>query len=185
MPRTRITLQQVQSYVRKKIPALLRKDLKAYRLLRESDVECATYMHLRRLLDVDQSWTVTARRHVPQTGRFVDIVIFHETTPKIAIELKWGLREIDPKDRDSLGEAINVLGVNKAYWISAAVLGKPAVPLAKQAHEKYSLHVICVRAELLDEQVKHWESFRDSLRSKLEPGTGRKRKTLSSNSDEV
>jgi len=141
-------------------------------------------MHLRRLLDADQSWTVTARRHVPQTGRFVDIVIFHETVPKVAIELKWGLKEIDHKDRDSLDKAIKILGVNKAYWISAAVLGKPVTALDKQSDEKYSLHVICVRADLPDEQVKHWASFRDSIRSKLEPGTGRKRKMLSLNCDE-
>lgn len=176
MPITRITLQQVQKYLRHEVPALLKLDLQAYRLLRESDVECATYMHLRRLLDADPRWTVTARRYVPQTCRFVDIVIFLETKPKIAIELKWGLKEIDDKDRDSLGSALKFLGVNKAYWISAAVLGKTVDRLEKLPHEKHSLHVICVRADLPQDQHEHWISFRDSLRSKLKPGTGRKHK---------
>jgi hypothetical protein len=184
MASVRVTLQQVERFVSTELPRLLKTDLCAYRLLRESDVECAAYMHLRHLLDADQRWTVTARRHVRQTGHFIDLVIFQDTKPRIAIELKWGKRCIDPKDRKSLREALTRLGVNRAYWISASVLGRETERFEKAAHEKYSLRQICVRAELPAGEVQSWIRFRDSLRSKLEPGDGRKRVPQGS-SDEI
>ena len=166
--------RQVHDFICSDLVSALRRDLRAFKLVREADVECATYMHLRAFLDSDPTWTVLARRHVPQTGYFVDLVLFEGKKPRIAIEIKWGRTSFNEKDRRSLGAAITELGVNKAYWLSASVVGREPLPFEKAEHEKNSLFQVCVRAELNDSERMAWEKAKDSYRSGMRNGTGSK-----------
>lgn len=171
-----ISKSQVYSYIRSGLVSALKKDLQSFKLVREADVECAAYMHLRHFLNSDPKWTVLARRHIPQTGYYVDLVIFQGGSPRVAIEIKWGRTAITSKDRASLRAAITDLGVNKAYWLSAAVLGNNAIPLDKDDDEKNSLFQLSVRADLSLEEQERWVGVRDSFRSKMKTGSGGKLK---------
>lgn len=173
---TRISKSEVNNYIRSGLVSALKEDLRSFKLVREADVECAAYMHLRHFLNSDPEWTILARRYIPQTGYYVDLVIFQKSSPTIAIEIKWGCSAITDKDRASLQAAITDLGVNKAYWLSAAVLGSNATPLKKDDDEKNSLFQLSVRADLSPEEQERWVSVRDSFRSKIKTGSGSKLK---------
>src|SRR5712672_996755 len=96
------TLQNIQKFIKKKLTAKLQRDLRVLRIVKESDVECAAYHHLRRYIGEDPRWRVLARKHVPLTGHFIDLLLFKKYTPVIAMELKWGQINIGKKDRKSL-----------------------------------------------------------------------------------
>src|SRR5882724_178278 len=115
------TLQNVETFLRKRLPEKLRLDLRGLQILKEADLECAAYHHLRRFLGEDPRWRVFARKYVPITGHYVDLLVFKRQRPVIAMELKWGRKEIGAKDTHSLRRALENLRVNKAYWFSAAV----------------------------------------------------------------
>ena len=84
------SLQQIETFIKKRMPEKLRRDLKRLRIVKEADLECATYHHLRRFIGEDPRWRILARKHVPLTGFYVDLIIFKKYEPAIAIELKWG-----------------------------------------------------------------------------------------------
>lgn len=128
--------------------------------------------HLRRHTGEDPKWRVLARKHVPLTGHFVDLLLFKKYIPVIAVEPKWGQINIGKKDRKSLNGALTKLGVNKAYWLSAVSTAKPREPLVKQTVEKYVLHRIVVRFELSGPKLAKWKARRNRLRSKMACGDG-------------
>lgn len=168
-----IGLSEVEKFVKKDLPKLIEKDLKALRLVREADVQCAAYMYLRKLLDSDPNWHVLAEFHAPQTSKFIDLVLMQKSVPRIAIEIKWGRKNMGIKDRQSLSTALTHLGVNKAYWLSAAVLGESPPRLEKSAHEKYLLHQIVVRPDLDESELLLWKKLRTALRRKPQDGKGK------------
>ncbi len=47
------TLQNIQTFIRSRLPGKLRRDLQKLRIVKEADVECATYHHLRRYIGED------------------------------------------------------------------------------------------------------------------------------------
>jgi hypothetical protein len=47
------TLQKIQKFIRKKLRAKLVRDLQGLRIVKEADVECAVYHHLRRYIGED------------------------------------------------------------------------------------------------------------------------------------
>jgi hypothetical protein len=138
------TLQNIQTFIRKRLRDKLRRDLQRLRIVKEADVECATYHHLRRYIGEDPKWRVLARKHVPITGRYVDLLVFKRYRPVIALELKWDKVNIGRKDRKSLYGALTKLGVNKAYWLSTVSSDKPRDPLLKETAERNVLHRIVV-----------------------------------------
>lgn len=168
------TLQQVQSFLSNQLPVLLRADLHAHRLVKEADVECAAYMHMRRLLDHDPSWTILARRHIPQTKRYIDLVLFHNEAPKIAMEIKWGAKSIGPKDRSSLNDALTKLGVNKVYWLTCSGIGSDKQHISKSITEKRVFKQIVVRGDFSTEQIAEWKQRIPKFRKKMGTGNGRK-----------
>jgi hypothetical protein len=168
------TLQNIQTFIRRRLPGKLRRDLQKLRIVKEADVECATYHHLRRYIGEDPRWRVLARKHVPVTGRYVDLVIFKDHTPTIAFELKWGQLNIGNKDRRSLVGALEKLGVNKAYWLSAVSSDKPRKRLVKKTVERHVLHRIIVRLGLSGQKLEEWKRRRTLFRSKMAVGRGRK-----------
>jgi hypothetical protein len=135
-----ISLTQVEGFVKHTLKDKLQKDLRKLRILKEGDVECCVYYHLRRTLRSDPNWRVFARKFSQKTGYYTDLVIFHFKKARIAIEIKWGKKNISKKDRKALASARKNLGVKKTYFYSvmpdASNYGK--LPEKKEA-EKYRL----------------------------------------------
>jgi hypothetical protein len=111
-----IHLAEVESFVKHALKDKLRKDLRNLRILKEGDVECCAYYHLRRILRPDPEWRVFARKFSPKTGFYTDLVIFHGKKARIAIEIKWKRRKISKKDRRALASARKNLRVRKTYF---------------------------------------------------------------------
>ena len=168
------TLQDIQTFIRKRLPAKLRGDLEGLRIVKEADVECAAYHHLRRYTGEDPRWRVLARKHVPVTGHFVDLLIFKNYEPAIALELKWGRTEISEKDRRSLLGALKKLGVHKAYWLSAVSSDNRGEPLFRERLEGHVLHQIVVRVGFTGARLEAWKRHRRLFRSEMAIGRGRR-----------
>lgn len=171
------TLQDVETFLRKRLPEKLHRDVRGLRIVKEADVECAAYFHLRRFLGEDPRWRVLARKHVPITGRYVDLLIFKRERPVVAVELKWGKRRIGEKDKKSLSAALEKLGVNKAYWFSA-LASAPSDRSAKDETEKYVFHQKLVTPRLSGEAFEKWKGKRARFRGKMGVGKGSKLKQL-------
>ena len=174
MSHSALTLRDIQRFIRKELRRKLRTDLRERRLLKEADVECAAYYHLRGFIGNDLGWRVLAHKYVRLTGNYPDLLIYRELLPVIAIELKWNQRNIGEKDRKSLNRALTELGVNKAYWISTDISDKPKNPIIKEAHEKYVLQRILVRPGFSGQQLRDFQQYRKRLRSRKTRGKGRK-----------
>ncbi len=173
------TLQDIQSFIRKKRPRGLRekllRDLQNLRIVKEADLECAVYHHLRRYIGEDPKWRVLARKHVKRTGHYVDLLIFKNEYPAVALELKWNEVNIKKKDRKSLDEAITKLKVQKAYWLSLAFSGpQKGKTLRKKRKEQHVLHPIVVRLGLTGEELRDYKAQRKKFMSKMALGKGHK-----------
>ncbi|SRR5216684_7900369 len=113
-----IHLGEVEFFVKHTLKDKLRKDLRNLRILKEGDVECCAYYHLRKILKPDPSWRVFARKYSPKTGYYTDLVIFHFKKARIAIEIKWRKEHLSKKDRKALASARKYLRVKKTYFYS-------------------------------------------------------------------
>lgn len=113
---TTIRLTEVESFVKHTLKNDLREDLRNRRILKEGDVECCAYYHLRKFLKPDDNWRVFARKFSPNTGFYTDLVIFHGSKARVAIEIKWGRTKISKKDRRALASARKHLRVKKTYF---------------------------------------------------------------------
>lgn len=169
------TLQVLQTFLRKRLLQKLRRDLKRLRIVKEADVECAAYFHIRRFLGEDPRWRVLARRYVSRTGHYVDLLIFKGERPTIAVELKWGRKKIGRKDRKSLIGALEKLGVNKAYWLSALSSVSPRDPIVKDQKEKYVFHQLFITPGLTGVSLERWNQRRARFRDEMRAGRGRRR----------
>ena len=175
MPATkRRTLLEIETFIRKRLPVKLCRDLKYLRIVKEADVECAAYHHLRKFIGESRRWRVLARKHVPRTGHYVDLLIFKDYRPAIAMELKWGQTSIGKKDRHSLTTSLQKLGVHKAYWLSAVASRKEKRRWKKETVEKRVMHRIIVRLELTDKKLTAWTAKRKLFRSDMVVGRGRR-----------
>jgi hypothetical protein len=172
------TLQEIQSFIRKKRPRGLRakllRDLQKLRIVKEADVEGAAYHHLRRYVGEDPKWRVLARKHVKRTGHYIDLLIFKHEFPVIALELKWGQVNMEKKDRKSLYEALTKLKVQKAYWLSLVCSEKKKQRLVKRPKENNVLHPIVVRLGLVGHERDDYMRRRECFKSKMAVGRGHK-----------
>ena len=80
------TLQDIEGFIRKDLRRKLRTDLQERRLIKEADVECAAYYHLRRFIGNDPRWRILAHRYLRLTGNYPDLLIYKKLLPVIAIE---------------------------------------------------------------------------------------------------
>lgn len=135
-----IHLGEVEFFVKHTLKAKLQKDLRNLRILKEGDVECCAYYHLRKILMPDPNWRVFARKFSPRTGFYTDLVIFHRKKARIAIEIKWRKKKISKKDRKALASTRKNLGVKKTYFYCVMPDASPykKLPEKKEA-EKYRL----------------------------------------------
>jgi hypothetical protein len=172
------TLQDIENFISQKrggwLRAKLFSDLSRLRIIKEADIECAVYYHLRRYIGEDRRWRVLARKHVRHTGHYVDLLIFKKKLPRIAIELKWNQENIEKKDRDSLFDAITKLKVQKAYWISVSYRQKERIPLEKRPEEKYVLHRIVVRLGYTGVKLERFVEKRSQFMSQMSFGKGKR-----------
>jgi len=158
-----IRLAEIESFVKHGLRDKLRQDLRSLRILKEGDVECCAYYHLRRLLRRDPSWRVFARKFSPKTGYYTDLVIFHSKKARIAIEIKWKGAKISKKDRKALASARKNLKVRKTYFYNVLPDGSAykKVPEKKEA-EKYRMFERVVDLGYADK--KKIEMFRQQRR---------------------
>jgi hypothetical protein len=172
------TLQNIQSFIRKNRPRGLRsrllRDLQKLRIVKEADVECAAYHHLRRYIGEDPKWRVFARKHVKRTGHYIDLLIFKNECPVIALELKWGQVNIEKKDRESLYKALTKLKVQKAYWLSLVCSEKKKKRLVKRGKENNVLHRIIVRLGIVGRDRDDYMQRRELFKSQMAIGRGHK-----------
>ena len=160
------TLLGLETFLRKRLRTKLRHDLRLLRIVKEADVECAAYYHIRRFLGEDPRWRVLARKYVRGTGHYVDLLIVKRTHPVIAVELKWDRHQIGKKDKKSLSGALKRLHVNKVYWLSA--LSKAhvrPVRTKKKPSEKYVFHHVLVTHGLTGAKFERWKKERKRLKN--------------------
>jgi hypothetical protein len=71
-----IGVRKVEIFLTSALPGKLKKDLLALKMIKEADLECCAYHHLRRFLKGDSTWKVFVRKHSLHTGHFIDLIIF-------------------------------------------------------------------------------------------------------------
>jgi hypothetical protein len=175
MPKKKqVTLSQLQNFIRRRLKTKLQQDLRDLRIVKEADLECASYYFIRRFLGTDKKWVLLTRKHVIRTGHYIDMLIFRKGLPRIAIEFKWNLKQITRKDRRSLGAALKHLQVNKAYFITAVRDSSKYRKLRKQPHEQYSLHECAVGLDFpaRSPQKLKWEIDRRHYMAEMQRGKG-------------
>ncbi len=141
---TKIVLSQVHEFLRHGLKGKLRNDLRKVRILKEADLECCTYFHLRTFLKSDEDWHVFARKYSSRTGYYSDIVVYKKKKQQLAIEIKWRWDELSRKDRRSLQSVRKYLGIRKTYFISALPDKADYAKGAKRRSEKYRLFEVIV-----------------------------------------
>jgi len=140
----KIQLGSVESFLRHGLKRKLRRDLKGLLIIKEADIECCAYYHLRRFLRGDARWRVLARKHSVVTRHYTDLMIFKRKSCQLAIEIKWRHEQIYPKDRRSLRRALGRLGAHKCYFLTALPDASNYQSLPKTKAEKYRLFEIVV-----------------------------------------
>lgn len=115
-----INRSTVGEFIKNKLRDKLRDDLLNIKIIKESDLQCCIYYHLRNFLQQDTRWKISTRIFVPHTGKFPDIILFKKDIPKIGIELKWNKKSLGKKDRKSLHKLLEI-GVNKVYYINVMI----------------------------------------------------------------
>ena len=164
----KITLSEVGTFIRGSLRTKLRKDVSTFHMIREADVACCVYYHLRRYLRLDPTWRVFAERHSKVTGHFIDIMIFREGStdsekcqnPRIAIELKWNWNRISKKDRASLDKCIEFLQLEKAYFITVFTKKNEYHRIVKTPEEKRRLFEVHIPLELHGKALQDWKAGR-------------------------
>lgn len=170
MTTTGIPLRRVEQFLTRTLPVKLHQDLLQFKIIKEADLESCVYYHLRKFVHRDSNWRILARKHSPQTGHFIDILIFRKQIPRIAIELKWNEKSISKKDRESLGKSLTKFGVNKAYFITTLVGDKEYRDIRWTEIEKNRLIEIVVQLVLPVSKLKIWKAERDLYKSRMLPG---------------
>jgi hypothetical protein len=132
-----INLAEVQWFVKHTLKDELQKDFRDLRILKEGDVECCAYYHLRKILKPDPNWRVFARKFSPQTGYYTDLAIFHHKKARIAIEIKWRKYKITKKDREALASTRKNLGVKKTYFYCVMPDASTYQKASKREGEKF------------------------------------------------
>lgn len=160
----------ITSFIKRELPKKLLADLHALKIIKEADIECSAYFHLRRFLGERTEWRVLARKHAPATGHFIDLLLFKNDTPVIAIELKWAKKKITDKDRASLEKALDALKVQKAYWISMTLDKAQESRPERNDGDQYRLFQIIIPLGLRDQPRKDWISGRRKFRQEMKNG---------------
>lgn len=161
-----LLLSEVHNFIRHELRRALRKDLRALKILKESDMECCAYFHLRKFLGRDASWRIFTRKHSRKIRRYPDLVIYHNNRQKLFLELKWHRRKISGKDRKTLGSARAFLRAKKTYFLCALPDASEYSKLKeKTAHERYRLFECIIGLGYKSpHRIAAWEKSRKAFR---------------------
>lgn len=164
-----LLLSQVQNFVRHTLKRKLRIDLRELKILKEADLECCSYYHIRRFLKKDSTGSIFARKYSPRIGRYPDLVIYHNQKPRLFLELKWRRDEISRKDRKTLRKSRTVLHAKKTYFLCALPDASEYTKLAtKMNHEKYRFFECIIdlgfKGSDKNQKIKQWKKSRHEFR---------------------
>lgn len=171
-----LEIADLAAFIEGDLQTKLLRDLRALKIIKEADVECAAYFHLRHFIGERTRWRVLARKHARATGHFIDLLIFDDETPAIAIELKWGKKAITTKDYNSLVKAKDYLRVQKTYWISMRAGSDEAGEFSIIRGKGREPIQIVTPLNLPPEQKAQWEKKRVKYRDDMRDGKGRVRR---------
>ena len=148
-----LNVRQVEQFVVDELRKQIQLDFNQLKMVREADLECCVYYHLRKVFRKDRSWKVLARKHSIHTGHYVDLLIFRGTTPQFAIELKWNAASMSLKDRRSLRRCVIKLGVHKAYFITTHYSKRSFEEIIKiDACEKHHIFELVISLPYIGDQ---------------------------------
>ncbi len=164
------SLAEVEKFVSTDLRKRLKADLRNHKMLREAELECSVYYHLRKFLEQDDHWRLFARKYSGKIGRYPDLLILMDKHPVIAMELKWRRGEISHKDREVLGDCLKKLKVNKVYFITTVKEKADYEKLGwkKRPGEKYRLKEITVRLDLRGARRQKWEKERETYKEAIQ-----------------
>lgn len=166
----KITLNKVKHFISKDLPAQLERDLRDLKIVKEADLECCFYYHLRQLVNQDKEWRIFARKYSPQTKHYHDLLLFRKKIPRICVELKWKKKKIAKKDKKSLNRSLSNLGVNKAYFFTTTIGNSRYQKVAKTKAEKRKLKEIAIELNLCGKKLDWWKKERKCFTSKMAYG---------------
>jgi len=66
----KITVGKVEDYIQQKLNKKLQNDLKKLKMVKDADLECCAYFHLRKYLYRDCSWRIFARKYTADTALY-------------------------------------------------------------------------------------------------------------------
>ena len=174
-----IGLRRIETYLYDCLPHRLKQDLCALRMVKESDLEACAYHYLRRFLRRDRSWSVYTRKYSIHTSHYIDLLLFRDGYPRIAIELKWNCAAMSRKDRRSLRRALRLLRVNRAYFMTTSIGARAYERIHKNMIEKNRLFEIIIPLPLKGKPLKDWKEKRRVFMSRMERGRARRKGTVS------
>lgn len=164
MRQKKFSLAQVEEFIRKGLPGKLKRDLALLRMVKEADLECCVYYHLREYLHLDKRWRIFTRKHSPQTEHFIDVLIFHDLDACISMELKWDRRRISSKDRGSLDKSIKSLRVKRAIFLATCIGNEGYEKIKKKEIEKNHLFELIIPLGMSGDELKEWKNRRRSFK---------------------
>ena len=56
-----MNLSDINNFIRNDLPGKLQKDLQALKIVKEADIECSAYFHLRKFIGERTDWKILAR----------------------------------------------------------------------------------------------------------------------------
>ncbi len=167
-------VRTVEDFIRRGLPSKLQNDLRALKMVRESDLESSIYFHIRSFLERDDNWCVLTRKHAKRTGHFIDVLLFKREKPRIALELKWNRDAVDSKDLGSLRKAIHKLNVNRAYYIATITNGQlSSRKTFKVPIERQNILGIFIPLGFSSEENRAWNQRRRKYTSRMDFGTAK------------
>jgi len=166
-----INVSEVQYFIHRKLPSLIQKDLQNLNMVKEADLECCTYFHLRNYLKPDSLWKIFARKYTP-TEHFIDLLLFKRGRPRISLELKWNKGYIGNKDIESLKKSLIMLRVNRAYFVSTVIrgVGSEKEKVGTKTIERYNIKGIFIPLGIQNNDHKKWLKNRSNFMSKMTHG---------------
>jgi hypothetical protein len=173
----KLAIGRVEQFVNKELLHCLERDLQNLLMIKESDLECCLYFHLRRFLESDEKWKVFARKHVKPSGariaekkrRYIDFIVFHGEDPKLAFELKWNAQKLGEKDLSSLGACIDDLHVHKAYFITTRYRRRNYERLPLESRKRYHLLEKPIDLQGDEDFKKEWQEKRQYFTRRMRP----------------
>jgi len=184
MGTSKIKVNEVQHFIRRILPNLLQTDLQGLKMVREADLECCAYFHLRDFLKKDFSWKILARKYAP-TKHFVDLLLFRKEKPRISLELKWNKQSIGKKDKRSLSKSLKQLLVNRAYFISTITKGEVSEKqkVFTQKILPYNIKGIFIPLGKQGDQFDQWQNNRKQFTSQMSKGRAKHKQETNRSAD--